>query len=365
MKILHLTTLHPPQDVRITHKECRSLAGAGHEVSLAAPVEEPVTIEGIPVVPIGTTEVRTGLLNLARRLSAAWRAARSSDPDVYHLHDPELIPLGLALSLRGATVVYDAHEDVPLDLLTLGDPDGRARLHARAWKLLQGLAGRRFAAVVAATPGIAESFPSEKTVVVRNFPLAEELDAFAGPPLRERERAVVYLGRISEDRGIRTMLRAAELADATLVLAGPVREDLLDALRGSPEWGRVDYRGVLSRSEVAAQLRRVRVGLVLLEPRKAYLESLPVKLFEYFAAGLPVVASDFPLWRELVADCGVLVDPSNAEDVAAALRRLLDEPDEARALGERGRAAVRERYKWERESAALLGLYDRLARTSS
>lgn len=363
MKILHMTTLHPAEDLRILGKECRTLAGEGYDVELAARVPSDVTIDGISVVPIGPLELRTGLPKLARRLLSAWRAARRARAGLYHLHDPELIPVGLLLKLRGARVVYDAHEDTPLDLQSLGDVPGRARALARAYRVANRLAGKRFDAIVAATPGIARAFPSEKTVVARNFPLTAEAGAFVGPPHRERRREVIYIGRISEDRGVREMTAAATMAGATLILAGPGRQPLLDALRqeGGPS---VDYRGWLSREEIATALQGARAGLVVLHPRKAYLESLPVKLFEYMAAGIPVIASDFPLWRSIVADagCGLLVDPADPAAIAAAIERLLGDPDEAEEMGRRGREAVRETYNWERESAQLLERYALLLR---
>jgi glycosyltransferase involved in cell wall biosynthesis len=362
MKIVHLTTLHPPEDVRILLKECRTLAVNGHDVVLAARVPTETTIEGVRVVPVGTREVRSGVPGLARRLLAAWRAARKAKAGAYHLHDPELIPVGLMLKIGRARVVYDVHEDTPLDLVSLGDRESR-RL-ARFWRALERLAGAHFDAIVAATPGIARSFPPGKTVVVRNFPLVAETTAFAGPTQRERERAVVYLGRISEDRGVWTMLAAAESADATLVLAGPVPQRLLDDLRRNPAWNRADYRGWLSREEVAVELKRSRAGLLVLEPRQAYLESLPVKLFEYMAAGIPVVASDFPAWREILAParCGLLVDPSSPEAVGEAIEWVLEHPEKAGEMGARGRAVVQERYTWERESTELIALYERLSR---
>jgi glycosyltransferase involved in cell wall biosynthesis len=107
-------------------------------------------------------------------------------------------------------------------------------------------------------------------------------------------------------------------------------------------------------------LRGARVGLLVLHPVEAHLESLPIKLFEYMAAGIPVVASDFPAWRELVGDAGLLVDPYDVGAIAGAIDTLLDDPQAAEAMGARGRAAVADRYGWEGEAERLLSLYERL-----
>jgi glycosyltransferase involved in cell wall biosynthesis len=150
---------------------------------------------------------------------------------------------------------------------------------------------------------------------------------------------------------------------ARLVLAGPPGDGALEeTLRAMPGWTRVKAVGMLSRPEVMDLLGQARVGVVICRPTPAYLDAWPTKLFEYMLAGLPVVASDFPLWREIVhgAGCGVLVDPLDPIEIARALEHLLEHPEQAEAMGRRGREAVLARYNWTREEAKLLALYQRL-----
>lgn len=154
----------------------------------------------------------------------------------------------------------------------------------------------------------------------------------------------------------------ASLSDlnARLVLIGEVARDIRDELALEPH---IDLLGWRPPDEVHELLGTARIGLCVLHPVRNYVESLPTKLFEYMDAGLPVVASDFPAWREIVngAGCGLLVDPLDPAGIARALRYLLTNPDRAQTMGERGRAAVRKDYQWEREAESLLRLYDRLA----
>jgi glycosyltransferase involved in cell wall biosynthesis len=114
-----------------------------------------------------------------------------------------------------------------------------------------------------------------------------------------------------------------------------------------------------SREQVAALLGRVQAGLVLFHPAPNNVRAQPNKLFEYMSAGVPVIASDFPLWREVVEGegCGLLVDPFNAVEVAEAVAHILGHPEEAEAMGRRGRAAVEQRFNWAREEATLVRLY--------
>ena len=93
---------------------------------------------------------------------------------------------------------------------------------------------------------------------------------------------------------------------------------------------------------------------------------MPIKLFEYMAAGMPVIASDFPLWREIVTDagCGLLVNPEDAPAIAAAINRLLGDESMARQMGEAGRQAVLSRYSWSAEAQKLVALYAQLERSA-
>ena len=104
------------------------------------------------------------------------------------------------------------------------------------------------------------------------------------------------------------------------------------------------------------------IGLVTLAPRPNYLESYPTKLFEYMASGVPVVASDFPLWRKIVEDagCGLLVDPQKPEAIAKAMDWLFEHPNQAADMGAAGRRAAHRTYNWQSEADKLLALYEKM-----
>jgi glycosyltransferase involved in cell wall biosynthesis len=239
-----------------------------------------------------------------------------------------------------------------------------------AWLL--GLAASRFAAIVAVTEPVASRFPAERTIVIHNYPRLEEFQA-ARPATAYRARPanLAYVGGIAEIRGLREMMAAvhslpADL-DARLRLAGrfqpaSLASKVADLTEGA---NRVDVLGWMSTAEIAEMLAESRIGLCLLHPLPNYLDSLPTKLFEYMAAGLPVVASDFPVWRGIVtqAGCGILVDPLDVAAIAAAIEELLRDPQRAEEMGRRGRAAVEARYSWSSEAAKLEALYQRFRTT--
>lgn len=368
MRIVMVTSLHDPFDARIFGREAVGLAAAGHDVTVVAPhtgdeVRHGVTLAAVP-------PGRTRRERMTRTAAAAWRRAFALDADVYHFHDAELIPGALWARARGRRVVYDMHEDFPRTFAA--KPWLPAWLRGPlAWlaERLENAACRRFTALVAATPAIAERARrlNARVVTVRNFPRPEDFPEPVARAWHERDHAIAYVGGLADNRGLMEMLAAvARLPASTapvLRLAGPFEtEELRARAMRHPGWARVEYLGWLGRDEVAAMLSRVRVGLVLLRPEPRYQVAWPVKLFEYMAAGVPAVAADFPLWRRIVEDagCGRVVDPLDPGAIAEAVAALLADPGTAEAMGRRGRAAILERYSWHNEETLLLALYSRL-----
>ncbi|MGB0001169.1 MAG: glycosyltransferase family 4 protein [Candidatus Acidiferrales bacterium] len=361
-----LTSVHGPFDVRIFHKEAQSLARKGYSVTIVAPHSEDTQRDGVEIKAVPVPRTRSERMSLT--LWRVFRSALSTNASVFHFHDPELIPVGMLLKLLGKRVVYDVHEDVPADILDKSwiAPSLRWPI-ARAAAWTETLAACRFDAIVAATPRIADSFPNIKTLTVQNFPQVDvQLDAET-TPYGDREPLVSYLGGISELRGAWEMIEAmsllSESVPARLQLAGffdPPQSQ--QKLASKPGWERVDFLGWLSPAEVRELLGRSCLGVVVFHPIENHIMSQPNKLFEYMSAGLPVVASDFPLWRSIIeeARCGILVDPINPAAIAEAIRWLLERPTEAESMGLRGREAVRRIYNWENEEQKLVELYAQL-----
>ena len=228
------------------------------------------------------------------------------------------------------------------------------------------VAARYFFSIVTATPHIQQRFAraNPTAVAIKNFPIVAEL----GQRIEwdGKSRAVCYVGGFASIRGIREMVEAIGSVEppATLLLAGAfVNPAERDEVRRRPGWARVEELGFLDRDGIRGVLARSMAGLVTLHPVPNYVDALPVKMFEYMCAGIPVVASDFPVWREIVAGsgCGLLVDPLDSHQVAAAIERLLADPEAARQMGARGREAVLSKYSWEIEEQELLALYRALA----
>lgn len=362
MKIAHLTSVHQRHDTRIFLKMCRSLATAGHDVSLiVADGLGDGRREGVHILDVGKSRGRLDRMwGATRRVLAK---ALELDCDVYHLHDPELLPAGLRLKHRGKRVIFDAHEDLPRQILS------KAYLHPAARSAISMTAGtfERFAcrqldAVVAATPTIRDKFRGMgiEAVDINNFPLLGELDAEVSWGQKANE--VCYVGGIGAIRGIKEVIAAMALcgSGAWLNLAGGFPEKQVKTeVEASPGWAHVNELGFLSRAQVRETLSRSVAGIVTFLPFPNHIDAQPNKMFEYMSAGLPVIASHFPLWREIIegSNCGLCVDPLDPAAIAAAIDRLVENPDLARAMGQNGRKAVHARYNWGVEENKLNVLY--------
>lgn len=368
--IIHFTTVHPRGDSRIRDKQLGALKAAfGGPVAMYVQDglgDETDRRSGFPIIDTGPRMPR-----LKRMTVGAWRmiqAVLRARPNVAHFHDPELVPWAVLLALAGIKVVYDVHEDYPRQVLHNGRLPGWVRAAASpAVAAAEWVGARLFSGMAVATEEIAGRFPAPRTILVRNFPILEELHAPDARPMSARPAEFTYIGTITQNRNIFRMMEAVDAlpgSTARLRLAG---DFVLEADRTTAEamvaWRSVKYEGWLSREGVAAILSESRAGLVLLKPVPHEMVTLPIKLFEYMAAGLPVISSDFPLWREIVegAGCGLLVDPEDTSQITAAMQWILDHPAEAEAMGRRGRQAVETTYSWEREKTVLIDFYrDRL-----
>jgi len=366
-RVVHLTSVHYAFDTRIFHKECKSLASAGYKVTLIAPHSEgDHTMDGVRLRSI--TLPRNRRERMTSTIAAVYQAAVRENADIYHFHDPELIPLGVLLKLGGKKVIYDVHEDYA------GNMKGKEwiprLLHgpaALAVNVCEATLTQACDRVVAATPTIAEKFGSARTRLVQNFPRLREFQHSDALPYGQREAIAIYIGWLGDLVGIHEMAQAVELVVKTLpvrlILGGGVLPGAKMTFEVGRYGGLVECTGFLNRRQVAALTARARVGLVINHPtERNAVNAWPTKLFEYMAAGLPVIASDFPLYRRIVesAGCGLLVDPLNPAALAEALMWLLRNPAQAEAMGRNGRCAIEEKYNWEREAERLVAAYAEL-----
>ncbi|PCJ69269.1 MAG: group 1 glycosyl transferase [Rhodobiaceae bacterium] len=335
---------------------------AGYNVVVIAPalktsMYNDIRLEAFPRI---SSRLRRVVVGLYRMTQMAIR----EKADIYQFHDPELIGVAILLRFLGKRVVYDVHEDLPQDVYNKDFlPRRLLPFIAFIVACVEAVSSRLFSGIVTATPTIAARFPEHKTVCVKNYPVWESYGS-ATMAVPDAPASAVYVGGLSEVRGIEIMLEAArgisEKRPYTLLLAGKFRPQSLEV--AATEHDFVEYLGQVSPDNIPEILAKAQIGIVVLSPLQSYIDALPLKLFEYMAAGLPIIASNFGVMKKIVSEskCGLLVQPGSVKELAEAQEYLFDHPEEATLMGKRGRAAIQQKYNWEKEAAVLVDFYDQL-----
>lgn len=365
IKVCHMTSAHNQGDNRIFEKECVSLAKSGYEVYLVIRGESEFD-SGVHIVGVGRPSGgrMTRMTSFAKKV---YKTALSLDADIYHFHDPELLPYGLKLKRKGKKVIFDSHEFYALQLRQKPYlPGWCTRLIAALYAVYERHVLKRLDGVVFPCTmqgkNPFEGMCRHVALVDNSVKLEQFYDQF-DPEAEKKNDQVCMSGSLTYTRGITACMQAAYQAGCRLALAGKFTPATYEkSLRSMPEFSCVEYRGYLSKQEVLAFLLESRVGISLGLNVGQYwqAENLPTKVCEYMSVGLPVVVYGSPYIRAVVERwrCGLCVDPENVDEIASAIRYLLDHPGEASQMGENGRRAVKEEFNWGIEEKKLLALYE-------
>ena len=362
-KVCHMTSVHALNDTRIFIKECKTLRDAGYDVTLIVQHDKNEIIDGILIK--GIDKPRNRLERMLKSTRQVYKQALECDADIYHFHDPELIPVGLRLKWKGKKVIYDVHEDVPRQILSKRWIPAPLR-KTLSWMIerVENYSAKRFDYIMTATPFIRDRFLkiNKRTLDINNYPILSELH-MPNADWNSKEKSVCYIGGIGKVRGIHEMVDAIGMTKGSMLLAGnfesKAEREIVVKKNG---WSRVKELGYINRDEVKAVLSRSMVGMVLFYPEPNHVNAQPNKMFEYMSAGLPIIASHFPLWKEIIEgnNCGICVDPLDVHEISNAINWIMDNPEQAKRMGENGRRAVEEKYNWEREGIKLLEIYEGL-----
>ena len=369
-KICHLTSVHSRYDVRIFLKECKSLTKEGYNVSLVvADGKGDEIVEGVRIYDVGKPESRIQRMLFSTK--KIFKKALSLNTSIYHIHDPELIPAGLKLKKKGFKVIFDAHEDLPKQLLSKPYLTKTIRIFLSKFiDQFEKKTCNRFDAIVTATPFIREKFLkiNSDTIDINNFPLLNEL--IKETTNNANKKNICYIGGITKIRGIKELVTAIGLmeSETQLILCGDFGEiELKKEVENLSSWSKVQYLEFVDRSKIREVLSHSIAGIVTFLPEPNHIESQPNKMFEYMSAGLPVICSNFPLWKQFINEnrCGICVDPLKPREISAAIDFFASNSEIAQEMGRNGRLAVEQRYNWELEKKKLLDLYSKIGNVST
>lgn len=366
VKVCHVTSAHASRDVRIFHKECVSLAKAGYETYLVARgesrEEKGVHVVGLGEAPAGKIKRMTSFAK------AVYRKALEIDADIYHLHDPELLPWGIRLKKHGKKVIFDSHEN------TLEQMEEKCWIPFFLRKPVSAIyrqyATKQFKVfdcLISVTPHIVRQLGAinDNVVQITNYPVLSDC--------KLPEKTCHDCLKICFTGGISAQWSHAQIIDclpevekATYLLCGIAESSYLQKLQQLQGWEKVDYRGVLPPEEAKKIQRQSDVGIALLLPNRNTNGKEGTigntKLFEYMMSGLPVICTDFDLWKAVIDqyNCGVYIDPSDRTALINALEYIRLHPGEARQMGLNGRKAVEQEFNWGTQEKKLLALYERI-----
>lgn len=360
--MLVLSSAHPWDDERVFSKITNSLSKK-YETALCAVADkeffevDKIKIFGLPKLP--RSKRYKNYLKIIKIIN-------EFKPDIIHFHDPDLLVLSLYFKffLR-KKVIYDVHEDYPLAFKDRRYfPEPFSTIFSIFFNLLEKTISKLLDGVVTVTEDIYLKFNCKNKEVIKNYPI---YDSF----LIEKDVAIdgtlnlVYIGSVSQSRGITNLILAVKSLyelDIRLDIVGPAENHKYFEEIKKYEDERIRIWGRVPKKDVPGILKGSHVGFVTLLPLSRYKTSLPLKLFEYMAAKVAVVASNFELWRKIIeeADCGVLVDPTDIQDIKNAILFFYNNRDQIIKKGLNGYKAFIEKYNWAKEEEKLFQFYERI-----
>lgn len=366
VKVCHLTSGHSSTDVRIFERQCTSLAKAGYDTYLVAQGDT-YTKNGVHIVGVPkSTGGRLGRIIKGSR--AVYSKALEIDADIYQLHDPELLMYALKLKSRGKRVIFDSHEFYGMQIREKTYiPKIIRNLTASLYMLYEKYVNQRIDATIEVCTLMGKDYfegRCHRRVFVNNVCRLDEFQPSSKIPFEQR-KSIVCIGKLSPSRGITHLIKGVAKTKATLILGGNfISKEYQAELRAMPEYSCVDYRGFITPQQAAEALDGCLVGMATLLHVGQYpkIDTLPTKVYEYMAMGLPVIISDSPYAVKMINKYkfGIAVDPSNPDQIAEAINYLVDHPEKASEMGQNGRRAAVEEFNWGIEEKNLFELYQDL-----
>ncbi len=366
IKVCHLSTVHSKNDIRIFYKECRALAAAGYDVTYISQGTHDTITDGVRQLGTGNPPIRKKIKRMTSGSRSLIKAALKENADIYHIHDSELLRYVSALKKTGGKLVYDSHEHLPMQIL---EKEWLPPFLRRITSFFVGKYELRKVnkvdLIIVVADKTYERFADKgiDLVKIENLPIFSEFtDVTIDFNNKQKLRKICYSGSVWLERGLDTMCIAASgISDCILEIAGRIDHD--DPEGFIEDIGdNIFYSGYLTRDRVVKLYEESIAGLCLFKPYPNNMIDPPTKIFEYMAAGIPVIASNFKNITDVVEkhNCGICVDPMDITAIRQAMKHMLDNPKEAEKMGMNGRRAIEDRLNWESHSQTLLAAYDKM-----
>lgn len=367
MKICHLTSVHSSSDTRIFYKECISLAQAGNNVLLIAPGISR-TERGVNVIGIGM-QPKSRMARMLLTTKRIYKKSLEQDADIYHLHDPELLPYALKLKRKSKCVIFDSHENI-LEYMESKSyiPKPARKIVSSLFKRYATRILRKIDGIISVTPSFCNDFKAinPNTALITNYPFSP--DTSDNSETIKKQRQLCFTGGISEQWCIDLILKVIEdIPETNIVLCGSFDNDEYERkLKDMPAWSKCDYLGILPFNKVKATQQSSSIGLCILKysQNTNFKEGTlgNTKLFEYMSSGTAVVCTDFNIWSEIIDryHCGIVVSPNDPDAISNAINYLLSHPEKCIEMGKNGKNAVTLEFNWETQADSLVKFYKQI-----
>ena len=364
MKICMLTTTHTPRDIRIFHKEAKTLSKY-FNVTIIAPneMEWREVKNNVRIVTFRRARKTLHFLNLFR----LFRNGMRENACVYHCHEPDSLLVAIIIKIikKNCKIIYDVHEHWPSEI-AYGWFKIKTKILRRPFEFLVDLIERtmvKFAdGVIVVSESVGERFRSKGYTLIENVPL---LSFSANPESLKDSDLVLMGGDLQSFHGLEEILSAMlevkkSYPGIKLKIVGNIKIDIKNIIIEKNLTDNVIFTGFLPLEDMYREISKAKAGIIILknEYYNSYI-GLPNKLFDYMLCGIPVIASDFPEIRRVVrkARCGILVNPTDIKEIAEAILYLLNNPEIARKMGLNGRMFIEREMNWEKIEEKLLRVY--------
>lgn len=363
MKICHITSVHYRYDGRIFKKEAVSLSKKYNTYLLCNDELENEVKCGVKFVSTNFTpknRIERFLLSNKKILIKALEI----DADIYHLHDPELLNIALKLKKKNKIVIFDSHEDYPSNISQKKwIPKYLRKLVSIMYEKKEKFVLKKIDAVVTVTTKIMDRIKkiNKNTILITNYPILNN-----NYGRKHNGKTLCFAGGISKQWMHNNVIEAIKDLDVKYIIAGNNNSSYFESLKTLDGFEKVEAIGKISSSEVEDLYSRSTIGIALND----YVANVGfkegslgnTKIFEYMMAGLPLVATDFKVWKNIINknNCGICVNPNDINEIKKAIEYLINNPKEAKKMGQNGRKLIEEKYNWETQEKELYKLYKKL-----
>jgi len=375
-KVCIITSVHSVSDPRIFYKQAQSLKKAGHNVCIIAQNDKNEIIDGIQIIGLGKPKTR--LQRMFCLTNQMLKKALTTNADAYHIHDPELLPVLVIIKLLTKKfTVFDIHENIKEDIMTKEYLNSISRIiFAFAYTLIESFFLKFVDVIILAEDSYTKSYTNIKNkYIIRNYPLIKyEKNSRKINAINHNSDLYIIsvVGQIAKVRGAFEILNAMKIlidrgfGNIRLNFIGlfettSLRSELEDYIVKYELHSNIKFTNQIPHPMVAKILEESNLGLAILHPNPNFLESMPTKIFEYYLAGIPVIASNFQAWKRIVVDtdCGLVVDPLNVISISDAIEKMILNREDSLRMGENGKNLIYSTYNWKNEEIALLDIYKR------